>query len=330
MASVNTPVMPMPSGPLDLLRWISDSSRAGSVALSRAAAAVLEALVLTVDNTSLQWPRPGAASWEGISLSRLGERAHYSGRSVARALPELEQLGVVEVTPRDGRPHIFRLSVARIAALWGISSKGAPPVVRDEVTLVEPPLTRRRVVPSVAELVDALAQALVTHGLHARTERLLGFLRGGGARFDGIRRNVGGLTVEAVEAVRPEAAQRAADAPSFTLPTPRPSARPALDAHAEAVRRLVAARELVSVEIAQIDEAHPGFSPLPPAQWARFGPEVRQAYRAKAATHTRRLTLARWLESTEGLSAALVGAEALARIREALRAVDELKLSPAV
>lgn len=323
---------PLAHGPLDLLRWISDSRRAGSATLSRAAAAVLEALVLTVDNETLQWPRPNAASWEGISVARLGERAHYSGRTVARVLPELEQLGVLQVIPRDGRPHVFRLVLDRVTALWGQAPKGAPAPARPSVEPIEPPVKRRRVEASTASLVDAVAQALCAHGLHAATGSLIGFLRGGGALFDGVRRHVGGLTADLVESVRAQAAEladgmapRAPRAPRAPCP-----ARQTLDElRADAVRRLVAVRQRVTAEIQAIDEALPGFAPLPPARWATLGDANKAEYRAKLARHNARVSLARWLASTESLDAE-TGPEALARIRAALASASELTLSSAV
>lgn len=317
------------SGPLDLLRWIGDSSRAGSVTLSRAAAAVLEALVLTVDNKTLQWPRPGAASWEGISVARLGERAHYSGRTVARVLPELEQLGVLEVIPRDGRPHVFRLALARITALWGTAPKGAPAPARPTVEPIEPPLVRRRVVASSSDLVDAVAQALCAHGVNAATSSLLGFLRGGGARFDGLRRHVGGLTANVVEAVRAQAAELAEALPRVAPRAPQPPRQTIDELRAEAVHRLVAARERVKAEIAAIDAALPGFTLLPTARWVSLAPEFKDAYLAKVRQFNQRVTLARWLEDTASL-AADAGPEALARIRAALVSASDLKLSSAV
>lgn len=110
-------------GPLDLNRWTADS------ALPRCPAAVLLALVRTVDNDTWCWPKGGEKAPGGICMEKLAARAKYAKRSAQRGTRLLEDLGLVKCTQRAWQVNAFEIYPEKIKAFYD-DKKGARAALR--------------------------------------------------------------------------------------------------------------------------------------------------------------------------------------------------------
>ena len=155
-------------GPLDLLRWIQDAG------LSRVETAVGIALIRTIDNATLAWPKLEGQDG-GISVARLGRLARYSPRHTRRGCIGLEERGIVQIEARSWQPNRYVL-VAEVLRDLAEDRHGlrSPPVGLDAVEETQPEQVERRrhgwaswvldacrAVRAPARVVDELVRACV-------------------------------------------------------------------------------------------------------------------------------------------------------------------------